>query len=106
MDTGAQQDVPDTSTDASGAGTAGNAGASNKSADIDKGKGPEVPEIRTEPASTALGQATPAAPEKSASKTSAPEKTTSALAKTGTPITSPAPAPAKTAPTFKMTQIV
>jgi hypothetical protein len=50
MDMGAQQDVLDT-----GAETAENAGASNKSADIDKGKGPEVPEIRTEPASTTLG---------------------------------------------------
>jgi hypothetical protein len=55
MDTGAQQDVPDTGADVSGAETAENAGASNKSAGIYKGKGPEVPEIWTEPASTALG---------------------------------------------------
>jgi hypothetical protein len=106
MDTGAQQDVPDTGANASGAGTAENAGVSNKSAGIDKGKSPEVPEIRTEPASTAPGQATSAAPEKSASQTLAPEKTASAPAKTNTPTTSPAPAPAKAAPTFKMTQIV
>jgi hypothetical protein len=55
MDTGAQQDAPNTGTDASGAGTADNAGASNKSTDIDKGKGPEVPEVRVEPAQTAPG---------------------------------------------------
>jgi hypothetical protein len=45
-------------------------------------------------------------PEKSTPKTLAPEKTAAAPAKTGTPIMSPAPAPAKAAPTFKMTQIV
>jgi hypothetical protein len=50
MDTGAQQDVPDTGVDASGAGTIDNVGASSKSAGIDKGKGPEVPEVRAEPA--------------------------------------------------------
>jgi hypothetical protein len=55
MDTGAQQDVPDTDANASGTRTAENVGASNKSAGIDKGKRPEVPEIWTEPASTALG---------------------------------------------------
>jgi hypothetical protein len=104
MDTGAQQDIPDTGANPSGAKTAENADASSKSAGIDKGKGPKVPEIWTEPASTALGQATPAAPKKSASQTPAPEKTTSASAKTGTPTTSPAPAPAKATPTFKMTQ--
>jgi hypothetical protein len=106
MDTGAHQDVPDTGADASGARTAENAGASNKSAGIDKGISPEVPEIWTDPISTAPGQATPATLEKSAPRTLAPEKTTSAPAKTGTPITSPVPAPAKTAPTFKMTQII
>jgi hypothetical protein len=106
MDTGAQLDVPDTGANASGAGTAENAGASNKSADIDKGKSPEVPKIWTEPTSTAPGQATPAGLEKSAPKTPAPEKTAAAPAKTGTPTMSPAPAPAKAAPTFKMTQIV
>jgi hypothetical protein len=106
MDTGAQQDVPDTGANASGAGTAENVGASNKSAGIDKGKSPEVPEIQTEPSSTASVQATPAAPEKSAPRTLAPEKTATAPAKTGTPTMSLAPAPAKAAPTFKMTQIV
>jgi hypothetical protein len=110
MDTGAQQDDPDTGTDASGTGTAENAGAGNKSAGIDKGKSPKVPEIRTDPASeirtdpasASPGQATPAAPEKPASKTPASEKTTAAPAKTGTfkmtQIIKTAPAPAKTAP--------
>jgi hypothetical protein len=106
MDTRAQQDSPDTSANASDAGTAENADASNKSTSIDKGKTPEVPEIRTELASTAPGQATPATPEKSAPQTPASEKTAFASAKTGTRTTSPAPAPAKAASTFKMTQIV
>jgi hypothetical protein len=48
MDTGAQQDAPDTGADTSSAGTADNAGASSKSTDIDKGKDPEVPEVRVE----------------------------------------------------------
>jgi hypothetical protein len=64
MDTGAQQDAPDTGTDTSGAGTADNVGASNTSVDIDKGKAPEVPEVQIEPERAASGQATPAAPEK------------------------------------------
>jgi hypothetical protein len=101
MDTGAQQDVPDTGANASGARTAENAGAGNKSAGIDKGKSPEVPEIRTDPAPAALGQTTPAAPEKSAPRTPAPEKTAAAPAKTSTfkmtQIIKIAPAPAKTA---------
>jgi hypothetical protein len=103
MDTGAQQDAPDTGTNASGAGTAENAGAGNKSAGIDKGKSPEVPEIRTDPASASLGQVTPAVPEKPTPKTPAPEKTTAASAKTSTfkmtQIIKTAPAPTKTAPT-------
>jgi hypothetical protein len=112
MDTGAQQDAPDTGTDASGAGTADNVGASSKSAGIDKGKGPEVPEVWAEPAQTAPGQATPTALKKTAPQTPALEKTPEpqtsapALAKTGTPTTSPASAPANTVPTFKMTQII
>jgi hypothetical protein len=106
MDMRAQQDAPDTGANASGAGTAENADASNKSTGINKGKSPKVPEIQTEPASTTLGQATPAAPEKLPPHTPAPEKTAFAPAKTGTRTTSPAPAPAKAAPTFKMTQIV
>jgi hypothetical protein len=48
MDTGAQQDAPDTGADTSGARTANNAGASSKSAGIDKGKAPEVPEVQAE----------------------------------------------------------
>jgi hypothetical protein len=84
MDMGAQQDVLDTGANASGAGTAENAGAGDKSVGIDKGKGPEVPEIRSDPASASPGQATPAAPEKTAPKTLAPEKTTAAPAKTST----------------------
>jgi hypothetical protein len=91
MDVGAQQDTPDTGANASGAGTAGDAGAGNKSAGIDKGKGPEVPEVWTNPAPASSGQATPAAPEKTAPKTLAPEKSTAVPAKTGT---------------FKMTQII
>jgi hypothetical protein len=106
MDTGAQQDAPDTGAEASGTGTADNAGASSKSTDIDKGKGPEVPEVRAEPAQTALGQATPAAPEKPVPQTLALEKTAPAPAKTSAPTTTPAPAPATAAPTFKMTKII
>jgi hypothetical protein len=89
MDMGAQQDTPDTGANASGAG-------------IDKGKGPEVPEIRTNPAPASPGQATPATPEKPTSKTPAPEKSTAVLTKTSTfkmtQIIKTAPSPAKTAP--------
>jgi hypothetical protein len=46
MDTGAQQDAPDTGTDTRGAGTVDNSSASSKSAGIDKGKAPEVPEVQ------------------------------------------------------------
>jgi hypothetical protein len=115
MDTGAQQDAPDTDADTSGTRTTDNAGASSKSTDIDKGKGPEVPEVRAEPEQTALRQATLATPKKPAPQTSAPEKTAPAPAKTGTPTMTPAPAPAKAAPTppaqakpttFKMTKII
>jgi hypothetical protein len=60
MDTGAQQETPDTGANASGAGTAEDAGAGDKSTSIDKGKGPAVP------------------------KTPAPEKSTAIPAKTGT----------------------
>jgi hypothetical protein len=84
MDMVAQQDTPDTGANASGTRTAEDAGAGDKSAGIDKGKGPEVPEIRTNPAPASLGQATPAAPEKPTSKTPAPEKSTVVPAKTGT----------------------
>jgi hypothetical protein len=64
MDTGAQQDAPDTSAPASGVGTAEDASAGDKSASIDKEKNPEAPEVRPEPASASPGQATRAAPEK------------------------------------------
>jgi hypothetical protein len=84
------------------------------SAGIDKGKGPAVPEVRTDPAPASAGQAAPTAPEQPAPKTPTAEKTTalaktSVPAKTGTlkihqiiktaasPATS-APASAKTAP--------
>jgi hypothetical protein len=123
MDMGAHEDTPNTGANASGAGTAEDAGASNKSAGIDKGKAPEVPEIRSDPATAAPGQATPAAPDEPAPKTLAPEKTTTTPATTGTTAsaktdtTAPAKtgttaptktgttAPAKTG-TFKMTQII
>jgi hypothetical protein len=101
MDTGAQQDTPDTGANASGAGTAEDASAGDKSADIDKGKGPEVPKIRTNPTPASPGQATPAAPEKPTSKTPAPEKSAAVPTKTGTfkmtRIIKTAPTPAKTA---------
>jgi hypothetical protein len=98
MDMGAQQDAPDTGADASGTRTADNAGASNKSTEIDKGKAPEVPEVQAEPEQTASGHTTPAAPDKIAPQTSVPEKT-STLAPAKTPAKSPALAPGKAAPT-------
>jgi hypothetical protein len=82
MDTGAQQDAPDAGAPASGAGTAEDAGAGDKSAGIDKGKAPEVLEVQTDSTPASAGQATPATPEQPAPKTPATEKT---------------PAPAKTA---------
>jgi hypothetical protein len=103
-DTGAQQDAPDTDADTGGIGTADNAGASSKSANIDKGKALEVPEVRANPEQAALGQAMPIIPGKPAPQTPTPEKT--APAKTSTPTTTPAPAPAKAVPTFKMTKII
>jgi hypothetical protein len=84
MDTGAQENTPETSAPASGAGTAEDAGASDKSAGIDKGKNPEVPEVRPEPASASPGQATLAAPEKPVSQSPSPEKSAAVPAKTGT----------------------
>jgi hypothetical protein len=102
MDMGAQQDTPDTGANASGAGTAEDVRAGDKSADIDKGKGPKVPEVWTNPAPASPGQATPAAPEKPTPKAPAPEKSTAVPAKTGTfkmtQIIKTAPTPAKTAP--------
>jgi hypothetical protein len=101
MDTGAQQDAPDTGASTSGAGTAEDASARDKSADIDKGKAPEVPEV------------TPAALEQPAPKTPSTEKTSvptesAAPAKTSVPAKSAAPAktsvPAKSG-TLKIKQI-
>jgi hypothetical protein len=91
MDTGAQQDASDTGAPTSGAGTAEDAGAGDKSAGIDKGKAPEVPEVRTDPAPASAGQATPAAPEQPAPKTPATEKTC-APAKTAAPAKTSVPA--------------
>jgi hypothetical protein len=90
MDTGAQQDTSDTGVPASGAGTIEDAGAGNKSAGIDKGKAPEVPEIQTDPAPASARQATPAASEQPAPKTPSAEKIpapakTAAPAKTSVP---------------------
>jgi hypothetical protein len=55
MDMGAQQDAPNTGAQASGAGTAEDAGAGDKSAGIDKGKNPKVPEVWPEPALASPG---------------------------------------------------
>jgi hypothetical protein len=100
MDMGAQQDTPDTSANASGTGTAEDAGAGDKSAGIDKGKGPEVPQVWTNPTLASPGQATPATPEKPTPKAPAPEKSTAIPDKTGTfkmtQIIKTAPTPAKT----------
>jgi hypothetical protein len=51
MDTGAQQDVPNTDANASSARTAENADAGDKSAGIDKRKSPEFPKVRIDPTS-------------------------------------------------------
>jgi hypothetical protein len=90
MDTGAPQDASDAGVPTSGAGTTEDAGAGTKSAGIDKGKAPEVPQIQTDPAPASAGQAGPAAPEQPAPKTPSAEKTpapakTAALAKTSVP---------------------
>jgi hypothetical protein len=66
MDTGAQPDVSN---------TADNAGAGDKSAGIDKGKGPAIPEVQTTPAPSSAGQATSAALEQAAPETPSIEKT-------------------------------
>jgi hypothetical protein len=75
MDMGAQPDAPDTGGPASGAGTAEDAGAGDKSAGIEKGKAPEVLEVWTNPAPVSAGQATPASPEQPMPKAPTPEKT-------------------------------
>jgi hypothetical protein len=102
MDTGAQQDAPDTGAPTSGTGTAEDAGAGDKSTGIDKGKAPEVPEVWTDPAPASAGQATPAAPERPAPKTPATEKT-SVPAKSTAPAKSSVPAKSGT---LKIKQII
>jgi hypothetical protein len=84
MDTGAPPDAPDTGVPASASGTTEDAGAGDKSAGTEKGKAPEVPEVRTDPAPASAGQAAPAAPEQLAPKTPTTEKT-AAPAKTSIP---------------------
>jgi hypothetical protein len=97
MDTGAHQETPDSGAPTSDAGTTEDVGASTKSAGIDKGKAPEVPEVRTIPEPASAGQAAPAAPEQtspqtpSSEKTPAPSKTT-APAKPAAPAKSSSPA--------------
>jgi hypothetical protein len=91
MDTGAQQDASDAGMPTSGAGTAEDAGAGDKSADIDNGKAPEVPKVQTDLAPASASQATPAAPEQPAPKTPAAEKTP-APAKTAAPAKTSVPA--------------
>jgi hypothetical protein len=113
MDTGAQPDAPDTGAPASGAGTAEDAGVGDKSADTEKGKAPEVPEVRTDSAPASAGQAAPAAPEQptpkaptakapTAEKTAVPAKSGTLkmkhIIKTGTQSAATASAPAKPAP--------
>jgi hypothetical protein len=93
MDTGTQQDAPDAGAPTSSAETTEDAGAGTKSAGLDKGKAPEVPEIRTDPAPPSAGQAAPAAPEQPAPKTPSAEKTpapakTAVPAKTSVPVKS------------------
>jgi hypothetical protein len=108
MDMGAQPDAPDTGAPASGTETAKDAGTGNKSADTEKGKAPEVPEVWTDPAPTSAGQAAPAAPEQPAPNTPTAEKTAVSaksgtlkmkqIIKTRTPSAATAPASAKPAP--------
>jgi hypothetical protein len=92
LDAGAQQDAPDSGAPTSGAGTTQDAGASHKSTDIDKGKAPKVPEVRTIPEPASAGQATPAAPEQPTPKTPPAPSKTAAPAKTTAPARSTAPA--------------
>jgi hypothetical protein len=108
MDIGAQQDASDAGAPTSGAGTTEDAGAGTKSAGIDKGKAPEVPEIRTDPAPASAGQAAPAAPEQPAPKTPSAEKTpapakTAAPAKTSVPDKTSVPVKSDT---LKIKQII
>jgi hypothetical protein len=108
MDSGAQQDTSDTGAPASGVGTAEDAGTGDMSTGIEKGKGPEVPEVRTDPAPVSTVQATPAAPEQPTPKAPTPDKTAAPaktitlkmkqIIKTATSPATTAPASAKPAP--------
>jgi hypothetical protein len=108
MVTGAQPDAPDTGAPASGARTAEDAGTGDKSAGTEKGKAPEVPEVRADPAPASAGQAAPAGSEQPAPKTPTVEKTAvpaksgtlkmKQIIKTGTQSAATAPAHAKPAP--------
>jgi hypothetical protein len=102
MDIGAQQDAPNTGAPTSGAGAAKDAGAGDKSAGIDKGKAPEVPEVRTDLTPASAGQVTLAAPERPAPKTPAIEKT-SVPAKSAAPAKTSVPAKSGT---LKIKQII
>jgi hypothetical protein len=95
MDTGAQQHAPDAGAPTSSAGTTDDAGAGTKSAGLDKGKAPEVPDIRIDPAPASAGHATPAAPEQPVPKTPAPEKAP-AVTKTAAPAKTTAPVKSST----------
>jgi hypothetical protein len=79
------------------------ADASHKSAGIDKGKAPEVPEVRTIPEPASAGQAAPAAPEQPAPKT--PPAPTKAAAPAKTAVPDKTAAPAKSG-TLKIQQIL
>jgi hypothetical protein len=108
MDTGAQPDAPDTGAPASGARTAEDAGIGDKSTGIEKGKAPEVPEVRTDLAPISAGQATLAVPKQPTPKAPTAEKTAvpakfgtfkmKQIIKTVPPSATTAPTPAKPAP--------
>jgi hypothetical protein len=85
LGTGAQPEAPDSGAPTGGAGTPEDAGASHKSAGIDKGKAPEVPEVRTIPEPASAGQAAPAAPEQPAPKTPPALTKAAASAETAVP---------------------
>jgi hypothetical protein len=104
MDTGAQQDAPNTGANTSGAGTEDNAGASHKSAGTYKEKASEQPEAQVVPERATPEQTTPAALEQPAPRAlekTAPTqaKTTAPPAKTTTPTKTPMLAPPKATPT-------
>jgi hypothetical protein len=99
MDTGAQPDASNIAEDA---------GAGDKSAGIEKGKGPAIPEVRTIPAPAPTGSVTPAPPEQRTPTAPTPESTsapakTAALAKTSVPAKPSVPAKSGT---VKMKHII